>query len=688
MKNRFLAIMAWSVLLSVSSIPGQSRESARIQKGPYLNRPLPDSMTVIWETDVPTTGNVEYGPAAALGLTAADKEVRRLHVVQLVGLQPSTKYYYRVRSAVPAPDTAAAAKSEIQSPPHSFSTAPADRQAAIRMVVYGDNQSWPPCHRRVVNLIAKQKPDLIVNTGDFIDSYGDYDEWQWMFFDQIQDLISEKPLYGARGNHDKKSDYFRQFLVPYNTNTWYAFDYGPVHGAVLDTALGNPTSEQLDWLEKDLATAQAPWKFLFLHRPLITPDNRFNKICSAQGVALVFFGHEHIYQRTRPINGVVYIINGGGGGNQMQVEWGDNRSWQSYTAARRIVFHAVVLDIDGQHVTLRAIDPDDHVFDTLELRQGQPPPGPSGVFLPEIVNLSAVERIPMDLKPGEATNILVAFTNPLPRPLTLRMKASDFSTKNWRVEPGEAEVTAQPGQAIKLSFRVTRLGPEIIPTAFLFGDLFYDGQKVGQSVRVIANAAHRTLRARRTPQAPVLDGKLTEACWTNADITSEFTLRSGHATVSQATRVSACHDADYLYLAFDCAEKKVREMYAYLPPGAIRTYNDDNIGVFFYFPGATEQPLMLIASCRGNSMAEGGVKGRRWQPTQRVGVDRRADGWCAELAIPLTNFPPGRVAAGDQWAVDFIRHRYPLPMELSSWACPYSEIWAWTNNLGLLNFTE
>ncbi|MDP7254468.1 MAG: metallophosphoesterase [Planctomycetota bacterium] len=683
-----------AVLLSA-----QAGEPVKILKGPYLHRPLPAAMTIMWETDVPTDSCVEYGPTRELGEELSRRsEPRRLprtearvHAVEVTGLKPATKYFYRVRSRVL---TASASSSEpprqeAVSEVRTFRTAPADANASVRMAVYGDNRSWPNAHRRVVDLIRGHKPDLIAHTGDFVAAYGSYYEWQWMFFDVVKDLIAEVPMYGAVGNHERETDYFHQFFVPHYANNWYPFDYGPVHGAVLDTAGGHPTEEQLGWLESDLAASKAPWKFVFLHRPLISADHRFNKICSEQGVSIVFFGHEHLYERTRPLNGVVYVITGGGGAPAALVPWGDRRPWQSYTAARRCTFHATILEVDSQRVRLRAIDTQGKTFDSLELRRNVKP-GPAGVFLPEVTKISDTlsGRFPVDLKPGESTRVSMDFTNSLPRPLTLKVKCDDFYARRWRVEPGEAEVRVEPGQEASLPFTVTRLGEQQIPTAFLFGSLIYEGQKVGRPVRVIAGASHRSLKARRAQPPPTMDGKLDDLCWKASEVASGFVQRFGHAAVSQQTRVRVCYDAEHLYLAYDCDEERMKETYAHIQLPENRPYNDDNAGVFFSFPEASDRPLYVMTSCIGVTFLGGRVKGERWAPACKVGTVRGDKGWTLEMAIPLKDLPPGKIAPGDVWPVNLMRHRYPLPMEFSTWSCPYGQEWAWESNLGKLVFVE
>jgi hypothetical protein len=80
-------------------------------------------------------------------------------------------------------------------------------------------------------------------------------------------------------------------------------------------------------------------------------------------VDLVFSGHDHDYERTVPIGGVIYVVSGGGGKDLYEA----GRS--EWTAFSRSVRHAVLVRIDGRSLSLEAIEPDGAVFDHLNLKR-------------------------------------------------------------------------------------------------------------------------------------------------------------------------------------------------------------------------------------------------------------------------------------------------------------------------------
>jgi hypothetical protein len=81
-------------------------------------------------------------------------------------------------------------------------------------------------------------------------------------------------------------------------------------------------------------------------------------------VKLVLAGHEHDYERTRPVDGVTYVITGGGGKGTRPVGKG---SWTAFSDA---VIHFVYVTVEGDVLRLHAIDATGREFDGLELRRG------------------------------------------------------------------------------------------------------------------------------------------------------------------------------------------------------------------------------------------------------------------------------------------------------------------------------
>jgi hypothetical protein len=78
-------------------------------------------------------------------------------------------------------------------------------------------------------------------------------------------------------------------------------------------------------------------------------------------VELVLAGHVHNYERTRPIDGVTYVVTGGGGRGTREV------AESEFTAYSARVAHFVHVTIAGETMRLVAIDATGQPFDAGEI---------------------------------------------------------------------------------------------------------------------------------------------------------------------------------------------------------------------------------------------------------------------------------------------------------------------------------
>ena len=93
----------------------------------------------------------------------------------------------------------------------------------------------------------------------------------------------------------------------------YSFDYGNSHWTFLDSNVYVDWSDAYlrNWLARDLAAARhATWKFVVFHHAAFNSSRAHfseqqmrlvSDILEQRGVDIVFNGHVHNYQRTRPL---------------------------------------------------------------------------------------------------------------------------------------------------------------------------------------------------------------------------------------------------------------------------------------------------------------------------------------------------------------------------------------------------
>jgi hypothetical protein len=119
-------------------------------------------------------------------------------------------------------------------------------------------------------------------------------------------------------------------------------------------------SAQYQWLEHELATSKSQWKIVYLHYPMYgSHQGEFPEIRAAlqplmakYGVQLAIEGHEHNYSRSKPIDGVVHVLTGGGG----QQVYPFTNAQQPWTARRSASFHHTEVSVSADSLTVRAID--------------------------------------------------------------------------------------------------------------------------------------------------------------------------------------------------------------------------------------------------------------------------------------------------------------------------------------------
>ncbi|MEZ4250874.1 MAG: fibronectin type III domain-containing protein [Polyangiales bacterium] len=253
-----------------------------------------------------------------------DREGTRIHEVHVCGLTAGTTYWYKVGGP--------GAWSEV----YDYATAPTQGTTdAWSFGVSGDSRNnvdnaWPLSQQRMMS----HGIDLQVFSGDavFIGALQtDWDEFFGATVDEfsISDLHARVPFMPSNGNHDALAvNYLSQFAVPQDVSDqergqgeeWYSFDYGNAHFVILnDTVLDNGVlaGAQGRWLDDDLAAVdrtRTPWVFAVHHRPFYTcesnhrPDldlrTAWQPIFDRHEVDIVFTGHNHVYERSRPIRGL------------------------------------------------------------------------------------------------------------------------------------------------------------------------------------------------------------------------------------------------------------------------------------------------------------------------------------------------------------------------------------------------
>jgi hypothetical protein len=348
-------------------------------RGPYLQH-SDAGVAVVWYTDAPTEGRVRYYlDDDTTGESASSSGVATRHeaVIPLPG--PGARQTYRVFSG---PTLLAAKGGAVD---FSFRAPEAD---VLRFVAFGDCGMESPGQYAVAKAIGAEPtlPDLVMIVGDVIYPPADDASYDARFFTPYLALLPSIPFYALLGNHDYEvqagKPFFDVFTLPRNgpaglvPESSYWLERAGAQMIVHDTNQSAATLRDLSvpW-HTGVARRPATFRLVFQHhamyssgpahlqppaealRALLTP------VYTATGVDVVFNGHDHLYERTRPIGGVVYVTTGAGGATLYERKYSN-----PFTLAFVNDRHSYTyVEVRGRTLLLRQTDADGRQIDTLAI---------------------------------------------------------------------------------------------------------------------------------------------------------------------------------------------------------------------------------------------------------------------------------------------------------------------------------
>lgn len=409
-------------------LPISGPSTATLVQGPYLQQASASSVRIVWATLENGQGQVRYTqrPAGTPTLAVA---ASRLVPKGVSGLAFDYVHHEAALEALTASSTYDYDLFVDANPVGTYflRTAPATGTGAVRFIAFGDSGTGSSEQQQLAAVMAADAADLVLHTGDI--AYGNgagtgdatWKTFQDWFFAIYRAWLPSRPVFPAEGNHDSRPSngdgraYLDLFSLhangasvtfPDHAERYYSFDYGPVHFVALDTEFAFQDaarrSEQLAWLDADLAGTDQPWKIAFFHRSPFSAGGEhgsdlavrdaFSPLLERHGVQFALSAHDHVYERTVPqsVAGgqpVTYVVTGGGGGPLYPA---GTAAWTAFSASRHHYVRASVGDCLFQ---LEAIGLDGSIFDATTLNrcvQPPPPPPPSSDVV--LYAVDAVER--------------------------------------------------------------------------------------------------------------------------------------------------------------------------------------------------------------------------------------------------------------------------------------------------------
>ena len=383
------------------------------------------TMTIDWHTtDGQINPKLEYqaldseqwhqAQSTSIGFPYSDDRV--IHRVELTGLEPATKYRFRM----PGVDQ-----------PYKFRTMPDNANEPIRFITGGDTSTGDE-FRKTNQAAALYDPEFIAWGGDLAYANGDprriYRWYSW-FEDIMETLITPSnrviPVLVTIGNHevfrlsrldrengndttwpmrkwgleDGRATFFETFFAMPGLKGWGLLDFGDYMSIfLLDTDHGKGSTvagePQTVWLEKTLKERRhIPHLFPVYHVPAYSSVRGIDgagkerirenwvPLFEENGVRVVFENHDHAYKRTYPMknerispNGIVFMGDGAWGvgprdiasrqdENDRERWYEEGADWPWFLNRAEAVRHFILVTIQGTHQHFIMIDNDNNIID-------------------------------------------------------------------------------------------------------------------------------------------------------------------------------------------------------------------------------------------------------------------------------------------------------------------------------------
>lgn len=251
------------------------------------------------------------------------------YTIRLDGLEEGRLYYYEIGDGV------------VYDSPRFFYAPEEDGEDVFAYLgdpqfdkLLSDYKAWGSL---VWNMYKEnQDVEFVIGGGDMINLPTREDHWNG-FLDQCG-LFSMIPFMTVPGNHEGVSSNLTYKKLFHRINNgpqgeaFYYFDYGNCRFIMLDSSfltkarqlrMGKAAWRQKEqaverWMRRTLADSDRTWNIVVTHHPVygmhdiatVSPEIRekWLPIMEEEGADLVLCGHQHVYMRTRKIDGIVHVM--------------------------------------------------------------------------------------------------------------------------------------------------------------------------------------------------------------------------------------------------------------------------------------------------------------------------------------------------------------------------------------------
>ncbi|RKH98943.1 discoidin domain-containing protein [Corallococcus sp. AB038B] len=407
---------------AASAPPSSSDSGPTLPRLPYLQSVKQTSAIVAFRTASTCNPTVRYGEGTSLTSSVSAGMSGTRHAVKLDGLSAGRTYGYVVE--------ACGSKTGLR----GFQTSTTSSATKAHFTAMGDFGTGGSMQAKVMAVMntPQWRSELLLALGDNAYPNGTDAEFQEHLFKPMAGLLREVPMFATPGNHEYVTNQAQPYLDnmylpannPQGSERYYSFDWGPVHFISLDSncAVGLASADrctlaaQKAWAESDLAANTRPWTVAFFHHPSwssgehgsqLTMRRQFGPLFEKYGVDLVLTGHDHDYERSKPMygdnvasstqRGIPYLVVGSGGATLRPFA----TSQPAWTALRdNQAYGFLDVSVDGGTLTARLITSSNAVRDTLTLKKTLAKASVRGVQASALEEHEAAAEEAHDTPPG------------------------------------------------------------------------------------------------------------------------------------------------------------------------------------------------------------------------------------------------------------------------------------------------
>jgi len=214
-----------------------------------------------------------------------------------------------------------------QTPTPDVVVAMPNKEGSLKFGVLGDfgmgDQRQYQMAEQIVKTWQAFKFPLMITVGDNLYGSERPQDFRSKFEDPYKALLDGGVVVQASlGNHDARE---QKDYKPFHMNgqLYYSFKAPAQNVRFFALESTYPVPEQIVWFEKELKNSNEDWKIVFFHHPLYSSAGRHGSDTSLRqklepllvqyNVSVVFNGHDHVYERIKPQQGITYFVCGSGG---------------------------------------------------------------------------------------------------------------------------------------------------------------------------------------------------------------------------------------------------------------------------------------------------------------------------------------------------------------------------------------